>query len=231
MKAAEATWRRLKIFCTLSGAVLRQIQNKATMVKKPPAKPKSGAMPTAETIFPNTGQIMTSLPEVAMPAPTNPATKPCVRLMGMPWRVAPTAQMTIAAVPAITMLIFMASELTMPLPMVMATAVPVAAPRKLKKAAMPIAARGERTRVPITVAIALAASLAPLAIPKPTARAIATTSRASPGMLQYYTLKDISDIFPAVGGIFQVLIDFAPFDYLTCIFGTSFKQFSQGGMK
>ena len=46
----------------------------------------------------------------------------------------------------------------MPLPTVVATLVPINAPRRLKTAAIPSAIRGVRARVEIDVAIALAAS-------------------------------------------------------------------------
>jgi len=42
-------------------------------------------------------------------------------------------------------------------------------------------------------------------------------------MLQYYTLKDIGDIFASVGGVFQVLIDFTPFNYIACVKLADFK--------
>ncbi|GAI16889.1 unnamed protein product, partial [marine sediment metagenome] len=60
--------------------------------------------------------------------------------------------------------------------------------------------------------------------------AITRTSRASSGILQYYTLEDVGDIFPPVGGVFQVLIDFTPFNYLTGIEMANLEQLSQGSM-
>ena len=109
--------------------------------------------------------------------------------------------------------------------MVIATAVPVAAPAKLQKAASTIAFRGERAREPIEAATALAASLKPLTKPKPMAAAITRTSRAEDsGMLQYYTFKNIGDIFAPVSGIFQVPVDFTPLDYLASVSTTNFEQ-------
>jgi len=107
--------------------------------------------------------------------------------------------------------------------MVLATSSPVAAPAKVQKAASIMAFRGERAREPIEAAILLAASLNPLTMPKPIAAAITITSRASSGMLQYYALKDIGYIFASVGSIFHVLVDFAPFDYLTCVSTANLK--------
>src|SRR5215208_6693846 len=65
---------------------------------------------------------------------------------------------------------------TRPAPTVLATAVPVIAPRKLRPAAMTIAWAGVSTRVATTVAIALAVSWNPLMKSKTTAR-ITTTAR------------------------------------------------------
>ena len=50
----------------------------------------------------------------------------------------------------------------MPLPMVLATAVPVRAPARFNDAPMATAAMGAKTLVDTTVAMALAASLIPL---------------------------------------------------------------------
>jgi hypothetical protein len=61
----------------------------------------------------------------------------------------------------------------MPLPMVEATAVPMSAPVRLKKAAIAIAWRGVSTFVETTVAIAFAASWKPLMYSK--AMAASTT--------------------------------------------------------
>jgi hypothetical protein len=58
---------------------------------------------------------------------------------------------------------------TIPLPMVEATAVPMSAPVRLKKAARVIACRGVNTFVDTTVAIALAASWNPLIYSKASA--------------------------------------------------------------
>ena len=100
--------------------------------------------------------------------------------------------------------------------MKLATAVPVAAPAKFRRAAIPMAALGERTRVPITVAIALAASLKPFARPKPTARMmrIIKTAREPSGTLDHYPFKHIGDILALVDGALYMFIDLSPFDDL-----------------
>ncbi|MBA7622863.1 hypothetical protein ES703_30250 [subsurface metagenome] len=56
----------------------------ATIARKPPAKPDNGAMPAAEITLARTAHTIVPLPEMAIPAPTNPATNPWVKLMGMP---------------------------------------------------------------------------------------------------------------------------------------------------
>src|SRR5688572_31840752 len=68
----------------------------------------------------------------------------------------------------------MASDLTNPLPIVTATAVPDITPTPLSTVAINTADRGERTRVETTVAIALGASVAPL-----TNSAATTSSRTT----------------------------------------------------
>jgi len=49
------------------------------------------------------------------------------------------------------------------------------------------------------------------------------------GILQHYTFKDIGHILAAVGSIFQVLVDFTPFDYVGWGHGV-IEQLSQSGM-
>ena len=90
----------------------------------------------------------------------------------------------------------------------------------LKMAAITIALLGERTRVPMTVAMALAASLKPLTTPKPRARMIIRTSnREGSGMLEGYPLKDISHILTPVSGALHMLINLSPLDNIGRIFG------------
>jgi hypothetical protein len=73
--------------------------------------------------------------------------------------------------------------------MVLATAVPDNAPTRLRIAAMLMATLGERTRLPITVAIALAASVKPLTIPKAIDTPMTTRRRPKEvvsGILEHY---------------------------------------------
>ena len=78
---------------------------------------------------------------------------------------------------------------------------------------MIIAVRGDRTRLPIAVAIALAASLRPLEKPKPRAAiTIITRRKRELSMLEDHALKDIRYIFGLVNGVFQMLVDLTPLD-------------------
>src|SRR5829696_7178770 len=89
----------------------------------------------------------------------------------------------IAAVnPATTVTCVTASGFTIPLPTVVATAVPEIAPRKLSTPAISTAAPGGSTRVATMVAMALAASWKPL-----------TNSNASPStMISRSSVKAVS---------------------------------------
>ena len=64
---------------------------------------------------------------------------------------------------------------------------------------MMTALRGERTRLPIAVAMALAASLRPLEKPKPRAAMMIRTSRKKESsMLEHHALEDVGDVFALV---------------------------------
>src|SRR5512139_645057 len=99
---------------------------------------------------------------------------------------------------------------TMPLPMVLATAVVRKAPRMFMNAAMVTAAPGDRTFVETTVAMALAQSCQPLAISNSTARMMIRT-RIS-GMFQDDPFEDVGDVLGAVRGVLEKLVDVLPFD-------------------
>jgi hypothetical protein len=72
------------------------------------------------------------------------------------------------------------SGATIPVPTVVATAVPLSAPRKFSTPAMSTARPGERTRVATEVATALAVSWKPLMKSNTTPRRITRTSTAAP---------------------------------------------------
>src|SRR5579884_3522059 len=104
------------------------------------------------------------------------------------------------------------SGATMPLPMVVATAVPVSAPMMLRIPAINTAVPGFSTRVATEVAMAFAVSWKPLMKSKMRPMMMIKISRKSAGLgiLHHNPLQRISDILGAVGGIFQLLIDFSP---------------------
>jgi len=80
------------------------------------------------------------------------------------------------------------------------------------------AARGDRLRVPMTVAMEFAASLAPFTKPKPIAAATITASSAvDSGMLQHDAFQRIGHILSQVGRILKVLIELSPLDDITGI--------------
>src|SRR5574341_1792740 len=115
----------------------------------------------------------------------------------------------------------------MPLPMVLATAVPMTkAATKLKNAAQKTAILGESTRVETTVAMLLAASWKPLMKSKPSATATVRMSNhcsvvtggdppgwLSPGRtcgscaLQDDGFEDVGDVLGLVAGALQRLVE------------------------
>src|SRR5512139_3978281 len=104
----------------------------------------------------------------------------------------------------------MAAGSTMPLPMVLATAVVRKAPRMFMAAARVTAAPGERTLVETTVAMALAQSCQPLAMSNSTARTMIRT-RIS-GMFQDDPFEDVGDVLGPVRGVLEELVDVLPLD-------------------
>ena len=93
---------------------------------------------------------------------------------------------------------------------------PVAAPAKFKIAAIGRFVAQIRASVTNTVAIALAASLKPLARPKPRARMmrIIKTAREPSGTLDHYPLEHIGHILTLVDSALYMLVYLAPFDDL-----------------
>src|SRR5713101_5667024 len=112
----------------------------------------------------------------------------------------------------------------MPLPMVLATAVPKKkAAMKFQKAAQATARKGVRTRVETTVAMELAASCHPLENSKARVRLTTTRRRAKlviggSGGFQDDAFDDVGDVFAFVDGGFNDFEDFFPLDDLDGIF-------------
>src|SRR5512139_572025 len=97
-----------------------------------------------------------------MVAPMMPPIRACDELEGMPYHQVSRFQKIADRSAAATMPLVTICGSTMPLPMVLATAVLMNAPAKLRAAESRMAVRGESTRVETTVAIAFAESCIPL---------------------------------------------------------------------
>ena len=149
-------------------------------------------------------------PPCAAPAPMRPPTRAWDELTGSPIRIVMRFQRMAESRAAIMTLSVMAAGSTIPLPMVLATAVVRNAPRMFMNAASVTAAPGDRTLVETTVAIAFAQSCQPLATSNRTARTMIRI-RIS-GMFQDDPFENIGDVFRAVRGIFEELVDVLPFD-------------------
>src|SRR5207248_4706441 len=103
---------------------------------------------------------------------------------------------------------------TRPAPTVLATAVPVTAPKKFSAAAIRIAWSGVSTRVAITVAMALAVSWKPLMKSKTIPSATTTIRIVTSGILLDHGPQDVSHVFTPVGGVLDDLQDLLPAEQL-----------------
>src|SRR5437588_419742 len=103
---------------------------------------------------------------------------------------------------------------TIPLPIVVATAVPVNAPATLRTPAMSTAVPGASTRVATEVAMALAVSWKPLMKSKTRATIRMSIRSAKLGMLHHDPFQRVGDVLGPVGGVLQVLINLSPADRL-----------------
>src|SRR6185437_16862896 len=112
----------------------------------------------------------------------------------------------------------------MPLPMVVATAVPkMKAAMKFQKAAQATARRGVRTRVETTVAMELAASCQPLENSKTSVRTMTAIRRlklviGESSALDDDAFDDVGDILAFIHGGFDDLEDFLPLNDLDGVF-------------
>src|SRR5437667_6004465 len=98
---------------------------------------------------------------------------------------------------------------TIPLPTVVATAVPVKAPTTLRTPAISTAVPGASTRVATEVAMALAVSWKPLMKSKTRAMATIRTSMRSAGLgiLHHDPFQRVGDVLGPVGSVLQILVD------------------------
>ena len=105
------------------------------------------------------GMMTCSVKALAMAAPAYPPIKACEDEVGSPHHHVSRSQMIAPKSPVSTTYWFTKAKSIMPLPMVLATAVPsTKAATKLKNAAQITASLGESTRVETTVAMLFAAS-------------------------------------------------------------------------
>src|SRR5215211_4264383 len=104
----------------------------------------------------------------------------------------------------------------MPLPTVVATAVPDSAPTKFSTPAIRTARPGDRTRVATTVAIALAVSWKPLMKSNVSPRRMMTTSSTSSGLsvssgiLERDVAQRCGDTLCLVGRVLEQLVQVVP---------------------
>jgi hypothetical protein len=117
--------------------------------------------------------------------------------------------------------------LTIPFPIVFATAVEKKAPATFIKAARRTACKGVSTLVDTTVAMAFAESFQPLLISNrrviPMTRIMVVSS-----MLENYAFEDICDVLTIIQCFFEMLVNFLPLDHQYRVFYI-IKQFCQGG--
>ena len=162
----------LNIVVTIAGLAWRKTQYMASIMTKPKVNPSRGEKASPITIFSMPEPTRTLGPPWAIPAPATPAIRLWLPLTGSPKRLAKNTHAAAAATPPATTTKVTSSGETTPLPTALATAVPDIAPRKFIAPAMSTAWSGDITRVETTVAMALAASLNPLAKSKARARKI-----------------------------------------------------------
>src|SRR5438094_520622 len=197
--------------------------NSRTVAKIPAAmKPRGGETTRLATCLPNAGHLTPSRPCAdAMPAPHRPPIRACVELLGRPRYqvmrfhvIAPmraesttTRPGLMARVPAMVLETLAWKNATV-----------TTAPRRLKTAASPTATCGDRARVEIDVAMALAASWKPLVKSKATATAIVTQRRiAVSGILDRDRLHHVRGVLAGVHGRFEQVVDVFPLHELGSI--------------
>ena len=159
-----------KIRLTIRGVTLRRMTVRRNISVAPPTKPISGEATIGSTIFGQspllapwlsvTDQCSTLQSPRAVPraAPHSPPTSEWLELDGSPSHHVNSPQMMALSRAPKTVAMVTKWVSTRPLPIVVATAVPIRAPRRLNTAAQAMAQRGVSTLVETTVAMALAVS-------------------------------------------------------------------------
>src|SRR5581483_2224277 len=189
--------------------------------------PISGATTIKMSVFVHPLGRITPQPDLMTAAPAKPPISACDDDVGRPHHQVSKSQTMAPINPVITTYCVISSTRIMPLPMVLATAVPRKnAAAKLKNAAHNTASLGESTRVETTVAMLLAASWNPFRKSKVSATSTVIISSRRSGLtrfpvcqsvtascvLQYYGFQDIGNIFRLVRGRFQEFEQFLDLD-------------------
>src|SRR5438105_587278 len=214
--AAERTWARPKTRVTVAGNAWAKKFSSKTMTTNAAVKPRRGENIRPWNVFSSPPNWIALQPALATPAPTMLKISAWLELDGMP-KYQVTRFQVIAAINAeMTSACVDSSGETIPLPTVVATAVPDNAPTKFSTPAMSTARPGDRTRVATTVAIALAVSWKPLMKSKTRPRIkIARSSKrstlgVSSGILQRDVAEDRGHGLGLVGGVLEQLVQVLP---------------------
>lgn len=133
----------------------------ANITHIPAPKPRKLEKTSPTSTFCHPAHTSTEGPAEAIPAPAKPATNAWLSLVGIPHRAATLDQMMMPTIAPPTVAKLTALGSMIPVPMVVATAVPDITPIRLNTDARASAARGESERVPTTVAMAFGASVQP----------------------------------------------------------------------
>src|SRR5919199_2302518 len=147
---------------TVAGNEAANRFNSSSITTNAPAKPRNGENTRPWNVFSRPPNWMACQPELATPAPTIEKISAWLELDGSPRYQVSRFQMMAATRAEMTSDWVEISGGTMPLPTVVATAVPESAPRKLSTPAISTARPGDSTRVATDVAMALAVSWKPL---------------------------------------------------------------------
>ena len=220
-KAAVNTCRPRNARLTGAGRNRRRYTMKIKSTAKIAAakKPSGGEMARLATCLPSDDHLTPPRPPAAaMPEPHRPPMSAWVELLGSPryqvmrfHEMAPSRADITTTRPGL-----MASVLAMVLDtFAWKNATVTTAPTRLKTAESPTAARGERARVEIEVAIALAVSWNPFVKSKRTATPIVSHRRiAASRILDRDRLHDIGRVLASVHRGFEQVVDVLPLDQL-----------------
>src|SRR5215216_4184151 len=212
MKAADPTWSRPKTRLTRAGRRRATSQSRQKSKRKAPANPSSGEKTIPRSTLATPSVWIASVPAAATPAPTIEKTSAWLELDGMPYHQVTRFQAIADSSAAATSCWVASSGAMIPLPIVVATAVPVNAPTTFSVEAIRTAWPGVSTRVATEVAIALAVSWNPLMKSNTNASATMTsrTSSSVSGIFNEDAFEGVGDVLTAIGRVLQDLVELAP---------------------